>query len=104
LNSKTNLRKIFKYSKFAIFFIFYLTQLRFLKYSRHEAGILQFGKKVKELRLRKKLSQEQLAWAVGLEFSQINRIENGKINTSISNVFILAEALGVQPKAFFEEN
>ena len=57
---------------------------------------------MKELRLLKKFSQEQLAWETGLEFSQINRIENGKINTSISNVFIIAEALGVMPKELFE--
>ena len=91
-----------KYGKFAIIFIFYLTQFSILKYSRHEAGIIAFGKRIKELRLLKKLSQEQLAWETGLEFSQINRIENGKINTIISNVFIIAEALGVLPKELFE--
>ena len=73
-----------------------------MKYSRHEAGIIKFGKRMKEIRLLKKFSQEQLAWETGLEFSQINRIENGKINTSISNVFIIAEALVVLPKELFE--
>jgi transcriptional regulator with XRE-family HTH domain len=68
-----------------------------LKYSRHEAGIKKFGLQVKELRLQKGFSQEELAWETGLEFSQINRIENGKINTSISNIFIIAKALGVKP-------
>ena len=60
-------------------------------------GITKFGLRVKELRLQKGFSQEQLAWETGLEFSQINRIENGKINTSISNIFIIAAALGVKP-------
>jgi DNA-binding XRE family transcriptional regulator len=96
------LGKKIEYGKFAIIFIFYLTQLSGLKYLRHEAGIMQFVRRVKFLRLKAKMSQEQLAWATGLEFSQINRIENGKINTSISNVFILADALKVEPKAFFE--
>lgn len=68
-----------------------------MKYSRHEAGIKKFGKRLKELRLEKGLSQEQLAWETGLEFSQINRIENGVINTSISNIFIIAEALKIEP-------
>ena len=68
-----------------------------MKYSRHEAGIKKFGLRVKELRLQKGFSEEQLAWETGLEFSQINRIENGKINTSISNIFIIAEALKIEP-------
>ncbi|MBS1511548.1 MAG: helix-turn-helix transcriptional regulator [Bacteroidetes bacterium] len=68
-----------------------------MKYSRHEIGIKKFGVRVKEIRQQKGLSQEQLAWETGLEFSQINRIENGKINTSISNLFIIAEALKVEP-------
>lgn len=68
-----------------------------MKYSRHEAGIKKFGQRLKELRMQKGFSQEQLAWETGLEFSQINRIENGIINTSISNIFIIAEALKVEP-------
>lgn len=72
-----------------------------MKYSRHKEGIIKFGLRVKELRQQKGFSQEQLAWETGLEFSQINRIENGKINTSISNVFIIAEALKVKPAELF---
>ena len=68
-----------------------------MKYSRHETGIKKFGLRLKEIRLEKGFSQEQLAWETGLEFSQINRIENGKINTSISNIFIIAEALKISP-------
>ncbi len=73
-----------------------------MKYSRHEEGIIKFGLRVKELRLQKGFSQEQLAWETGLEFSQINRIENGKINTSIFNIFIIAEALKINPSALLE--
>lgn len=73
-----------------------------MKYSRHEAGVKKFGLRVKELRLQKGFSQEQLAWETGLEFSQINRIENGKINTSISNIFIIAEALKIKPSELLE--
>lgn len=79
-----------------IFFSYFL-QLAAVKYSRHEAGIKKFGQRLKEIRLQKGLSQEQLAWETGLEFSQINRIESGVINTSISNIFIIAEALKIEP-------
>lgn len=81
---------------------YYFLQLAGVKYSRHEEGIIKFGLRVKELRLQKGFSQEQLAWETGLEFSQINRIENGKINTSISNIFIIATALKVNPSELLE--
>ncbi len=66
-----------------------------MKYLRHTDGIKLFGTSVKELRKQKSMSQEQLAWATGMEFSQINRIENGVINTSISSAYTIAEALEV---------
>ena len=73
-----------------------------MKYLRHTDGIKQFGTKVKELRKKKGMSQEQLAWETGMEFSQINRIENGVINTSISSAFIIAEALQVEVFELFK--
>lgn len=44
------------------------------------------------------MSQENLAFECGLEYSQINRIELGKINTSISHLFLIAKALKVTPQ------
>ena len=95
-------RKIIIICKFAIIIFYYLLQFAKVKYSRHEEGITNFGLRVKELRQKKGISQEQLAWETGLEFSQINRIENGKINTSISNIFIIAAALRVNPSELLE--
>jgi transcriptional regulator with XRE-family HTH domain len=54
-----------------------------VKYKRDDAFIKKFGKNLKELRRRKKISQEELAYRTGLELSQIGRIERGTINTSI---------------------
>jgi transcriptional regulator with XRE-family HTH domain len=73
-----------------------------MKYLRHTRGIKQFGAKIKVLRKYKGMSQEQLAWETGMEFSQINRIENGVINTSISSAFIIAEALQVEVSELFK--
>ena len=73
-----------------------------MKYLRHTDGIKQFGAKVKALRKQKGMSQEQLAWETGMEFSQINRIENGVINTSISSAFIIAKALQVDVSELFK--
>jgi len=58
----------------------------------------KFGLRVRALREAKGLSQPELAYACEWEYSQINRIELGKINTSISHLFELADKLGVEPK------
>jgi len=68
-----------------------------MKYKRNDKGIKAFGKNLKKIRQAKKVTQEQLAFATGLELSQIGRIERGVINTSISNVFEIAEALEIEP-------
>lgn len=71
-------------------------------YKRHEAGIKAFGERLRHLRKEKGFSQEELAFAADLELSQISRIERGVINTSISQVFQIARALGVPAASLFD--
>ena len=73
-----------------------------MKYTRHDKGIQSFGSRLREVRKGKGFTQEQLAYSADLELSQISRIERGVINTSISQVFQIAEALGVPPKELFD--
>lgn len=73
-----------------------------MKYSRHIAGIEAFGKHLRKVRKRQGFTQEELAYASDMELSQVSRIERGVINTSISHVFKLAEALGVPTKELFD--
>lgn len=73
-----------------------------MKYTRQQSFLTQFGKRVRELRQKKGLSQEELSYKADLELSQINRIELGKVNTSISHVQVIADALEVEPKTLFE--
>jgi transcriptional regulator with XRE-family HTH domain len=68
-----------------------------VSYYRDDKVIKRFGKRVRAIRLTKGISQEQLALKSGLEYSQINRIELGKVNTSISHLFLLAKHLGISP-------
>ena len=72
------------------------------KQARHEAGIKAFGERLREVRLSKGFTQERLAYSADLELSQISRIERGIINTSISQVFMIAAALGVPHKDLFD--
>ncbi len=59
------------------------------------SGNKVFGKRIKELRERKKLTQERLAEKVGLDLQTISRIETGYYFTSFENLEKLANALDV---------
>jgi transcriptional regulator with XRE-family HTH domain len=73
-----------------------------VNYIRDEKGIKQLGKRIKKLRLEQKVTQTQLAFEAGITREQLGRIENGKINTSVSNVFALARALNIDLKDIFD--
>ena len=68
-----------------------------MKYLRNEVGIKRFGKRVRQIRIAKNISQENLAYDAEIEYSQVSRIERGIINTSISQVFAIAKALNIEP-------
>ena len=73
-----------------------------MKYLRDEIGIKKFGKKLKELRIKKGFTQESLAWEAGVEPMHISKIERGIINTSLTHILVLAKALKITPSEFFE--
>lgn len=55
----------------------------------------KFGKKVKEIRLKKKMSQGGLSKILGVHPTYISGIERGKRNMALKNIERLAKALGV---------
>lgn len=55
------------------------------------------GEIVKGARKRKGLSQEALAYRVGLEQTDISKIERGKDRPSEARTIKIAEALGLNP-------
>jgi transcriptional regulator with XRE-family HTH domain len=73
------------------------------KYTRDIEGIKAFGSRLRDVRKRSGLSQEDLANAADLELSQISRIERGVINTSLSQIFQIARALNMHPKDLFND-
>jgi transcriptional regulator with XRE-family HTH domain len=73
-----------------------------VKQLRHEQGIKEFGNTLRKVRQRQNFTQELLAIKADIEISQISRIERGVINTSISQVITIANALGVHPKELFD--
>ncbi|MDO8367737.1 MAG: helix-turn-helix transcriptional regulator [Saprospiraceae bacterium] len=73
-----------------------------MKYTMHTAGMKAFGKRLRELRKAKNLSQEALAWKADSELSQISRMERGIVNAGLSQIFKIAEALEVPAKELFD--
>ena len=66
------------------------------KYQRDDLFLKSIGIKIRQLRIQKVMSQENLAFECDYaDFSQINRIELGKVNFSISYLKLIAEKLNV---------
>lgn len=53
----------------------------------------EFGKRVRELRKKKGLSQEALAQKAGLHYTYIGQVERGKKNPSLKSIEKIANAL-----------
>jgi len=60
--------------------------------------VLQFGKKLREVRLKRGKSQGDVAKVLGVHRSYISGLERGKRNPSLLTVHKVAKALGVFAK------
>ena len=61
----------------------------------------RFGKRVRELRLAKGLSQEELAYRADVHRTYLGGIERGERNPALKNISAIAEALGVSLSELF---
>ena len=68
---------------------------------RNNKFIKAFGDNLRKIRIRKGMSQETLAMSADMERSQVARIERGEINTTISTVLAIANALEVEVTDLF---
>ncbi len=57
--------------------------------------IVKVGERVREIRLSKGLTLERVAFDAGIDYSQLSRIELGKINTSIYQIYVVSKSLDV---------
>lgn len=57
----------------------------------------QFGSKMRKIRNRLGISQEELGFRAGLHRTYIGAIERGEQNVSIDNIHKIAKALKVSP-------
>jgi transcriptional regulator with XRE-family HTH domain len=60
---------------------------------KDDIAITAMGRRIRDLRLSRGLSQEQLGNLAGIAVSQVGRIERGEINTTLSTLVSIARAL-----------
>ena len=66
--------------------------------------ITNLGKRLREIRISKNLSQEIVANDSNIPINQIGRIERAEINTSIITIYKIAKALDVNVIDFLQFN
>ena len=64
---------------------------------------MEIGKKIKNLRLKKGLTQEELGERTDLSKGYISQLERDLSSPSIETFFNILEVLGCAPKEFFDE-
>lgn len=62
------------------------------------------GVNVRTLRIKRKLTQEQLADLCDLHRTYVGAIERGERNVSLKNIVIIAQALNVEPTELLSYN
>jgi hypothetical protein len=53
------------------------------------------GERIRKLRIENQLTLENLAFKADMDYTQLSRIELGKINTSLFQIHKIAIALGI---------
>lgn len=63
---------------------------------------IAFGKTLKSLRIEKGFTQEKLAELSNLDVTFISKMENGKLQPSLTTIFSISKALGVKASYLIE--
>jgi transcriptional regulator with XRE-family HTH domain len=68
---------------------------------KKEELVIKIGTKIREKRIEKGLSIEKLANEAEIESKQLRRIELGKINTSIYQIYNITHTLAIPMRDIF---
>jgi transcriptional regulator with XRE-family HTH domain len=72
-----------------------------MRLPKHEVS-KKIGKKIREIRKSKGMTIEKLAIDAGIEYTQLSRIELGKINTSVYHIYIISTTLSTPVPEIFD--
>ena len=64
--------------------------------------LLKFAKHLTSLRLEQGISIRELASRSNLEYSQVQRIEKGKVNFAYTTLLALSEGLNISPSKLLD--
>lgn len=70
--------------------------------SHKELILINFGKRVRQLRIEQGLSQEELAHRCGFYRTYIGMVERAERSITLCNVFKIAEGLNITIKDLFD--
>lgn len=65
--------------------------------------LIKFGRKVRQERLKRGLSQEELAAKAGVHRTYIGMVERAEKNITLSNIEKICKALGLSLSGFFKD-
>jgi|688.fasta_scaffold44168_7 transcriptional regulator with XRE-family HTH domain len=65
-----------------------------IQIKKHEVANI-VGSRIRSIRQSKGLTIEQLAFETGVEYTQLSRIERGRINTSVFQLYMISKALSI---------
>ncbi|WP_028083660.1 helix-turn-helix domain-containing protein [Dolichospermum circinale] len=63
----------------------------------------EFGLRLRQIRQKMGLSQEELAHLCNLDRSYVGGVERGERNISLVNIHKIANALNISPREFFND-
>lgn len=61
-----------------------------------------FGLKIAKFRIKANLSGYELSLRIGKDVSYINKLENGKVNATLTTIFKICEELNIEPVELFK--
>lgn len=73
-----------------------------MEYLKHTNLLKRLGERIRLIRVRKLISQEELSFKTEISRNQIGRVERGEINTGISTLYEIAKGLDVELEELFK--
>lgn len=70
--------------------------------SQKDKILANFAKRLTSIREKQGISIRELASRSGLEYSQVQRIEKGKVNFAYTTLLALAEGLNISPSVLLD--